>query len=80
LLTAQELAEALKVTVNTIWTYTRQGKIPVVEQGNKHSDMKKTLFCQIWLWRTCLSEKVILYISGPNSLDFLVATDISSSH
>lgn len=35
LLTAQELAEALSLSVDTIWRYTRQKKIPVVELGKK---------------------------------------------
>lgn len=35
LLTAQELAEILNLSVDTIWRYTRQKKIPVVELGEK---------------------------------------------
>jgi excisionase family DNA binding protein len=33
LLTAQELARALKVTPDTIWRYTRTGRIPSVLLG-----------------------------------------------
>lgn len=35
LLTAHELAEILNLSVETIWRYTRQGKIPVIELGKK---------------------------------------------
>jgi excisionase family DNA binding protein len=35
LLTAQELAKLLNVSVETVWRYTRQKKIPVVELGEK---------------------------------------------
>lgn len=35
LITAQVLAEALDLSVETIWKYTRQKKIPYVELGNK---------------------------------------------
>lgn len=35
LLTAQELAEILNLSVETIWRYTRQKKIPMVELGKK---------------------------------------------
>ncbi|MGQ9778539.1 MAG: helix-turn-helix transcriptional regulator [Bacillota bacterium] len=33
LLTAHELARELKVTVDTVWRYTRRGKIPSVRLG-----------------------------------------------
>jgi excisionase family DNA binding protein len=35
LITAQELAEALGVSVETVWRYTREGRIPHVELGNR---------------------------------------------
>jgi excisionase family DNA binding protein len=35
LLTAQELAEILNLSVETVWRYTRQKKIPTVELGEK---------------------------------------------
>lgn len=35
LLTARELAEVLNLSVETVWRYTRQKKIPVVELGEK---------------------------------------------
>lgn len=41
LLTAQELAEILSLSVDTIWRYTRQKKIPVVELGEKQYRYKK---------------------------------------
>ncbi|NLG83505.1 MAG: helix-turn-helix domain-containing protein [Firmicutes bacterium] len=33
LLTAHELAKELKVTVDTVWRYTRRGKIPSIRLG-----------------------------------------------
>lgn len=41
LLTAQELADALSLSVETIWRYTRQKKIPVVELGEKQYRYEK---------------------------------------
>lgn len=41
LLTAHELAEVLNLSVETIWRYTRQKKIPVVELGEKQYRYKK---------------------------------------
>ncbi|MEW5784034.1 MAG: Uma2 family endonuclease [Bacillota bacterium] len=41
LLTAQELAEILSLSVDTIWRYTRQNKIPVVELGEKQYRYKE---------------------------------------
>lgn len=41
LLTAHELAEVLNLSVETIWRYTRQKKIPVIELGNKQYRYKK---------------------------------------
>lgn len=41
LLTAQELAEVLNLSVETIWRYTRQKKIPVIELGEKQYRYKK---------------------------------------
>lgn len=35
LITAQALAEALSLSVETIWRYTRQNKIPYVDLGNR---------------------------------------------
>ncbi|MEW6244499.1 MAG: Uma2 family endonuclease [Bacillota bacterium] len=35
LLTAHELAEVLNLSVDTVWRYTRQKKIPVVELGER---------------------------------------------
>lgn len=36
LITAQALAEALALSVETVWRYTRENRIPFVELGNKH--------------------------------------------
>lgn len=41
LLTAQELAEILNLSVETIWRYTRQKKIPTVELGEKQYRYEK---------------------------------------
>ncbi|RNC63196.1 MAG: hypothetical protein AWM53_01582 [Candidatus Dichloromethanomonas elyunquensis] len=41
LLTAQELAEMLNLSVETIWRYTRQKKIPAVELGEKQYRYEK---------------------------------------
>lgn len=41
LLTAHELAEILSVSVETVWRYTRQKKIPVVELGKKQYRYEK---------------------------------------
>jgi excisionase family DNA binding protein len=41
LLTAQELAEILNLSVETIWRYTRQKRIPVVELGKKQYRYEK---------------------------------------
>lgn len=35
LITAQELADALRLSVDTIWRYTREKRIPCVEIGNR---------------------------------------------
>lgn len=40
-LTAYELAEILNLSVETIWRYTRQGKIPVIKLGEKKYRYKK---------------------------------------
>ncbi len=41
LLTAQELAEILNLSVETIWRYTRQKKIPVLQLGKKQYRYEK---------------------------------------
>ena len=35
LITAQALAEALDLSVETIWRYTRENKIPYIELGSR---------------------------------------------
>ncbi len=35
LITAHLLAEALELSVETVWRYTREKKIPYVELGNR---------------------------------------------
>ncbi len=35
LLTAQDLARALKITVDTVWRYTRTGRIPCVRLSDR---------------------------------------------
>lgn len=51
LLTAQALAEALSLSVETVWRYTRQNRIPYVDLGNRQ-------------YRYSLSE-VLASLSGP---------------
>ncbi|MCB8815017.1 Uma2 family endonuclease [Desulfosporosinus shakirovi] len=41
LYTAQELADMLNLSVETIWRYTRQKKIPTIELGNKQYRYEK---------------------------------------
>src|SRR5690554_5773612 len=41
LLTAYELADILNLSVETIWRYTRQKKIPVIELGKKQYRYEK---------------------------------------
>ncbi|NMA92269.1 MAG: helix-turn-helix domain-containing protein [Firmicutes bacterium] len=41
LLTAHELAKILSLSVETVWRYTRQNKIPFVELGNKQYRYEK---------------------------------------
>lgn len=41
LLTAHELAEILNLSVDTVWRYTRQKRIPVVELGEKQYRYEK---------------------------------------
>lgn len=41
LLTAQEVAEMLNLSVDTVWRYTRQKKIPVMELGKKQYRYEK---------------------------------------
>ena len=40
-LTAYELAELLHLSVETIWRYTRENKIPVIKLGEKQYRYKK---------------------------------------
>ncbi len=47
LLTAQELAELLSLSVDTIRKYTEQRKIPVVEQGNQCLYEKKAVLAAL---------------------------------
>jgi excisionase family DNA binding protein len=42
LLTAQELADILSLSVDTVWRYTRQKKIPAVELGEKQYRYEKS--------------------------------------
>ena len=50
LLTAHELARELKVTVDTVWRYTRKGKIPSIRLGPRE-------------YRYCL-EEVMAALNG----------------
>ena len=54
LLTAHQLAEILNLSVETIWRYTRQKRIPVIELGDKQYRYKK--------------EAVLAALAGNNSM------------
>lgn len=53
LITAQELADALSLSVDTIWRYTREKRIPYVEIGNRQYRYNK--------------QKVLNVLSGETS-------------
>ena len=48
LLTAHELAKILSLSVETVWRYTRQNKIPFVELGNKQYRYEKRRSWPLW--------------------------------
>lgn len=65
LITAQALAEALDLSVETIWRYTRENKIPYIELGNRQyryklDDVIKALSGDV------LREKPVPYETKPN--------------
>jgi len=35
-LTAEQLAEHMQISVETVWRYTREGKIPALRVGNHY--------------------------------------------
>jgi Uma2 family endonuclease/predicted DNA-binding transcriptional regulator AlpA len=65
LITAQALAETLDLSVETIWRYTRENKIPYIELGNRQyryklDDVIKALSGDV------LREKPVPYETKPN--------------
>lgn len=78
LITAQVLAEALDFSVETIWKYTRENKIPYVELGSRQyryrlADVIKTLAS------SAVEEKSFMYETEPTKRytykDYLDLTD-----
>ena len=58
LITAQELAEVLNLSVDTIWRYTRQKKIPVVELGEKqYRYEKEAVLAALAMGNLCVKEE-----------------------
>ena len=74
-LTAHELAKELKVTVDTVWRYTRKGKIPSIRLGPRE-------------YRYCLEEVVAALregikdepTSGPSGTEDLRPSDPARLH
>ncbi|MCR4441312.1 MAG: Uma2 family endonuclease [Peptococcaceae bacterium] len=63
LITAQVLAEALDLSVETIWRYTRENKIPYIELGSKQYRYK--LADVISALTGSVKEKTAVYKSEP---------------
>jgi len=61
LITAQALAEALDLSVETIWRYTRETKIPHVELGNKQYRYKLDDVIRALTDSTAVQEKAAEY-------------------
>ena len=64
LITAQDLAQALDFSVETIWRYTREKKIPYVELGNKQYRYKLDEVIRT-LTRSTVQEKTTAYKTEP---------------
>ena len=60
LITAQALAEALDLSVETIWRYTRENKIPCVELGRRQYRYKVDEVIKA-LRATTIQEKAVPY-------------------
>ncbi len=62
LLTAHELAQVLNLSVETVWRYTRQKKIPVVELGEKqYRYEKEAVLAALAAGNTAVKEETSLY-------------------
>lgn len=62
LLTAQELADMLSLSVETVWRYTRQKKIPVVELGERqYRYNKEAVLAALSAGATAVQEEQPLY-------------------
>ncbi len=62
LLTAQELADILSLSVETVWRYTRQKKIPVVELGEKqYRYMKEAVLAALSAGAPAVKEEQAVY-------------------
>lgn len=73
LLTAQELAQMLNLSVETIWRYTRENRIPAISLGNRQYRYDKEDVVQALLQRTSQAEQVQetkgLYTTGAFTYD-----------
>lgn len=65
LITAQALAEALDLSVETIWRYTRENKIPYVELGSRQYRYKLADAIKA-LTSSTVQEKAAHYKTDPN--------------
>jgi Uma2 family endonuclease len=64
LITAQVLAEALDLSVETIWKYTRDNKIPFIELGSKQYRYKLADVIKA-LTNSTVQEKAVRYKTEP---------------
>lgn len=69
LITAQALADALDLSVETIWRYTRNNKIPFVTLGERQYryNLQEVVSA---LTGTIVREKALEYISGPTKFTY----------
>ncbi len=63
LVTAQTLAEALNLSVETIWRYTREKKIPYIELGKKQYRYRLADVIKALSYST-VQEKPAVYKTG----------------
>jgi len=71
LITAQALAEALDLSVETIWRYTRENKIPYIELGNRQYRYKLKDVINA-LNGNCVKEKSASYETKLNQIHLLL--------
>jgi predicted DNA-binding transcriptional regulator AlpA len=69
LITAQALADALDISVKTIWRYTRNNKIPYVTLGERQYRYNLSEVVAA-LNGTRVRKKALEFISGPNEFTY----------